>query len=129
MKISEAISRLDSLKSNTFGQEEKVQWLSELDWRVKREIIDTHEGWEDIPFDGYQGSEPLETELLVRAPWDAVYLRWMEAMVDYHNGELDKYKNSHALFNTAWEEYAAWYNRTYMPLRTRVKYFGGRNGS
>ena len=48
MKISEAINQLDELKHNTYTQSNKVQWLSRLDAMVKKQIIDTHEGGEDI---------------------------------------------------------------------------------
>ena len=44
MKIIEAINRIDSLKHNTYTQGEKLIWLSEVDWDVKKNIIDTHEG-------------------------------------------------------------------------------------
>ena len=44
MKIIEAINRIDSLKHNTYSNNEKLAWLSRLDSMVKRLIIDTHEG-------------------------------------------------------------------------------------
>lgn len=123
MKISEAISQVDSLKSNAYGQEDKLRWLSELDWRIKREIIDTHEGGGETPFYGYTGETSLETELLAPAPYDILYVRWMEAMIDYHNGELRKYGNSSAMFNSAYADFAAWYNRNVPPLKARMNYF------
>ena len=53
MTIIEAINRVDSVKPNTYSQQDKVHWLSNLDGVVKREIIDTHEGGEDVKFEGY----------------------------------------------------------------------------
>ena len=99
MKIIEAINRLDSLKQNTYTQADKVEWLSRLDLMVKNHIIDTHEG-EEIPFTGYDDTTDHNTELLIPAPHDAVYLRWMEAQIDYYNGEYDKYNNAIDTFNT-----------------------------
>lgn len=123
MTISEAISRIDALKHNTYGQTDKVQWLSRLDGMVKRHIIDTHEGADEVTFNGYDDSTDLQTELLVPAPYDEVYLRWMEAQIDYHNGEYGKYNNSIDMFNTAYEGYQNYYNRTHMPIGKGMKYF------
>ena len=117
MKINEAIRSLDSLKFNTYTQDDKVQWLSRLDNMVKQQIIDTHEGAESVSFNGYTADTPLETVLLVPAPYDEVYLRWMEAQIDYHNGEYDKYNNAIIMFNTAFEAYQQHYNSTHKPVQ------------
>ena len=116
MKIIEAINGIDSLKHNTYTESDKVQWLSRLDNMVKKHIIDTHERVEDVIFYGYDESTDTSTELLVPAPYDEVYLRWMEAQIDYHNGEYKKYNNAIIMFNKAFEEYQAYYNRNHMPL-------------
>ncbi len=116
MKIIEAIRRLDALKFNTYNQEDKVDWLSRLDSMVKKQIIDTHEGTEETTFTGYDDSTSLETVLLVPSPHDEMYLRWMEAQIDYNNGEYDKYNNAIILFKAAFEDYAAYYNQTHKPV-------------
>lgn len=116
MKIIEAITRLDALKFNTYTQTDKVEWLSGLDNMVKKHIIDTHEGAEDVIFTGYDESTDLQTELLVPAPHDEMYLRWLEAQIDYHNGEYDKYNNAIIMFNTVYEAYQSYYTRTHLPL-------------
>ena len=123
MTIIEAITRVDALKHNTYTQSDKVQWLSRMDWMVKRHIIDTHEGAEEVAFTGYDDSTDINTELLVPAPYDEVYLRWMEAQIDYHNGEYGKYNNSIEMFNTAYEGFQNYYNRTHMPIGKSMKYF------
>lgn len=117
MTIIEAITRLDALKFNTYQQDDKVQWLSRLDNMVKKQIIDTHEGAEDVSFSGYTADTPTDTILLVPAPYDEVYLRWMEAQIDYHNGEYDKYNNAILMFNTAFEAYQKHYNSAHKPVQ------------
>lgn len=124
MKIIDAINRIDSLKHNTYSEADKVQWLSRVDWMVKRHIIDTHEGAEAVEFNGYDDLTDIHmTELLVPAPYDEMYLRWMEAMIDYHNGEYGKYNNAVDMFNTSYESYKSYYNRTHMPKGKKFKYF------
>ena len=123
MKIIEAITSLDALKFNTYTQTDKVGWLSRLDNMVKKHIIDTHEGAEDVTFTGYDDSTDLQMELLVPAPHDEMYLRWMEAQIDYSNGEYDKYNNSIEMYNTSWTGYQNYYNRTHMPKGKSMKFF------
>ena len=123
MTIIEAINRIDALKHNTYTQTDKVRWLSRLDWMVKRHIIDTHEGADKVSFTGYDDSTDLQTELLAPAPYDEMYLRWMDAQIDFHNGEYGKYNNVIDMFNTAFEAYQNYYNRTHMPIGKGMKYF------
>lgn len=116
MKIIQAINRLDALIFNTYEQSDKLEWLSRLDTMVKKQIIDTHEGAEDIVFTEYDDSTDLNTELLVPAPYDEMYLRWLEAQIHYHNGEYDKYNNAIIMFNAAFEAYQAHYTRNHLPV-------------
>lgn len=116
MKINQAITRLDALIFNTYTQSDKVEWLSRLDTMVKKQIIDTHEGAENVIFTGYDDSTDIQTELLVPAPHDEMYLRWLEAQIHYYNGEYDKYNNAIIMFNTAFEAYQAYYTRKHLPV-------------
>ena len=115
MTIAEAISKVDSLKPNTYTPEDKIDWLSSLDARVKSQIIDAHECGPKIFFYGYDSMMDQETELLVPAPYDEMYLRWLEAMIDYHNSDDDRYNNAIILFNNAYEGFKKHYTRTHMP--------------
>ena len=117
MKIIEAITRLEALKFNTYKQNDKVDWLSRLDSMVKKQIIDAHEGAEAVSFSGYTADTPTETVLLVPAPYDEMYLRWLEAQIDYHNGEYDKYNNAIIMFNTIFEAYKQHYNSAHKPVQ------------
>ena len=123
MTILEAINTVDGQKFNTYTTAEKVAWLSRLDSIVKRMIIDTHEGWESVSFGGYNDKTPMETELLIPAPFDEMYLRWLEAQIDYANGEYTKYNNSMAMFNEAYSAYERHYNRTHKPKGKSFKFF------
>ena len=125
MKIMDALYRIDELKPNSYSQAEKIKWLSSLDGVIKSEIIDTHEGGEDkvFPVEGYSESIALATELLVPAPYDDIYLKWLEAQIDYNNGEISKYNNSLVAYNDAYDLYQRHYNRTHMPKGTKLKYF------
>lgn len=122
MKIIEAIQKVDALKPNNYSQEDKIKWLSTLDGIIKREIIDTHEGADKVKFNGYDSSS-LETELLIPAPYDDIYIKWLEAQIDYHNGEIGKYSNSMTMYNSAYSAFERHYNRHNMPIGKSFKYF------
>lgn len=123
MTLTEAISRIDVLKVNKYPEEEKIRWISKLDGIIKKQIIDTHEGAEEVEFNGYDENTLPTTELLVPAPYDEVYLRWLEVWIDYSNGEYARYNNSVEAYNKAFSEYERYYNRTHMPLGTKFKFF------
>lgn len=123
MKIREAIEQTDRLKPNMYEQRDKIGWLSRLDEMVKKNIIDTHEGGEKITFAGYDENTELDTQLLVPAPHDEMYLRWLEAQIEYANGEYGRYNNAVEMFQTVYDGYANQYNRTHTPLSKSIKYF------
>ena len=118
MTILEVINRVDTTKPNSYTQTEKVDWLSTLDGIIKKEIIDTHEGGEAVVFEGYTPDTSLDTVLLVPAPYDDIYIRWLEARIDYANGEYNKYNNSATAYNATFEAYSSFYNMLHMPKHT-----------
>lgn len=123
MTIIEAINRIDTLKPNTYTPETKIYWLSNLDGIVFEKIIKTHEGAEISEFKGYIAETPMDTKLIVSAPHDDIYIKWIEAQIDYANGEYDKYNNSIVAYNDAYAEFERRYNRTHMPKGKNFKYF------
>lgn len=123
MTIIEAINCIDATNPNNYTQPEKVAWLSTLDGVIKKEIIDTHEGAEAVTFNGYTEETPLDTELLVPAPYDEVYLFWLQSKIDYWNGEMGKYNNSISMYNTAYSAFEKAYNREHKPITTKFKFF------
>lgn len=114
MKIINAISRVDALYFNTFSVPEKIRWLSKLDWMIKRNILDTHEGSE-TEFNGYTPETDLQTELLAPVPYDEMYIPWLQAQMELALKEIDSYNASIMIFNTEYEAFEGYYNRNHMP--------------
>lgn len=123
MTITEAIRMIDAMKPNSYSDADKVAWLSKLDGAIKKEIIDTHEDGENIVFDGYNEDTPMDTELLVKAPYDDIYLYWLESRIDYYNGEYGRYNNTVTTYNAAYSAYERFYNRAHMPKGNKFKFF------
>lgn len=122
MTIMEAINTTDNLKHNTYTYDDKVKWLARLDGRVKREILDTHEGRKHH-FWPYDNETDPSAELLIPEPFDEIYLRWLEAQIDYANGEYSKYNNSIDVFNALWQNYVNYYNRNHLPKSRGYRFF------
>lgn len=123
MTIIQAINMVDDTKSNTYTQRDKTRWLSRIDWRIKREIIDTHESETEVEYNGYDDDTPIDAMLLAPEPYDELYLRWLEAQIDYANGEFSKFNNSITMFNAAFSDFERWYNRTHKPIGKTRKFF------
>ena len=123
MTIMDALHLIDSIKPNSYSQDVKIAWLSTLDGIIKTEIMDTHEGADNVVFNGYKEDTDLNTKLLVPAPYDEIYLFWLESKIDYWNGEIGKYNNSIAMYNEAYSTFAKHYNRMHMPKGKKYKFF------
>lgn len=123
MTIHQAIVRLDALKYNTYTDAEKRAWLTYLDGDVYENILKIHEPQPQESFTGYDESTPGETQLLVPAPFDDMYLYFLEAMIDYNSGELARFNNSNALYRSRWVDFSRHYNRTHLPVGQKTKFF------
>jgi hypothetical protein len=121
MTIIEAINRIDSLKHNTFRQEEKIRWLSQVDGQVYADVIATHEG--GISFQPYDDRTSLEQMLLVPEPYDELYLHYLEAQMAYYQDEADVYNRAMSMYQALLTAFTNHYNRTHMPLAQRFRYF------
>lgn len=126
MTILEAITRIDALKPNQYTQHEKVQWLSTIEGTIKRTVIDTHERLPLEPpviFFGYDDNTPVDTPMIVMPPYDELYVLYLEAMIDYANGEYAKYNNAILRCNDMNKAYTNEYNRTHTPIGVQIKYY------
>lgn len=95
--IKEIVEFVDGIKPNAFTNEQKVQWLSELEGRIQREVFLLHKA-EVIT---YHWDSDKETQVLVEPPYDNVYDLYLAAKIDFANGEYMKYQNSEVAFDDA----------------------------
>lgn len=116
MTIREAILRTDALLFNTYSDEDKILWLSQLEWDIVRNVMELHEGHEGAGFLGYDRETDPQTVLLAQAPYEEMYLVWLESKIHYYNGETDRYNLSATLFNRLFESFARDYRRSHLPL-------------
>ena len=141
MKAYEAITEANVLSPNLYGYDLKLRWLRDLDGRIRHELMERREAPEKTapwpsPFDAGEEAGELhmsdsetfgsgegaaaeeafadtEIVLLVPEPWARdVYVNYLLSRVAQADAEAERYNLYASLFNSAYGEYAAWYNRT-----------------
>ena len=120
MEYEKAVA--EYMKCEEVSEEEARKHIEfhEITYKEAKEHIEATRN--DIMFNGYDTSS-LETELIVPSPYDDIYIKWLEAQIDYHNGEIGKYSNSMTMYNSAYSAFDRHYNRNNMPIGKGFKYF------
>lgn len=133
MTVKEGIARADELRPNALGEEQKVQWLRQLDGQLW-EVRERDEGPGGSGTRPYRGQEeggqaggpgwPWEMTwpeedppLLFTGPYEELYQHYLMAKIDYYNQETDLYLNDMAAYNGALGEAMAWWRRHHRPQR------------
>jgi hypothetical protein len=121
MTIQETLARVDCASPNQYTRAQKMQWLSYLEGLLYDEIVRWHVDArgiaEMLPAWPYKEETPDETVLLLPAPHDALYEKYLLAQVDLANAEIVRYNNSITVFNGALAAFAAAYNRNNLPAQ------------
>ena len=122
MTIKECIDIVDNIKPNQYTIKDKVMWLSFIEEIIINEVLKTHEGY-DGRYDMFEGysEDKISVTLIVPSPYDRLYTEYLKMMIDKENGEITKYNNSAASYNTYMTEYKKHYNKTHMPLDSTTK--------
>lgn len=103
------IEHVDNVKINAYRDEEKFQWLCDLDGMVKRLVMQEEDSVQ------YSYPEDMDTQLLVPHPFEGIYALYLEAQIDLHNKEYEEYNNTIMVFNAKLDEYRKAYIREHRP--------------
>ena len=109
MKISNLIALVDSVKPNAFSEGIKISWLNDVWGKVWTEIY-LRDSADFVPY--VKGED---AELTLKPPHNKMFVTYLSAMIDFHNGEYDKYQNTMAAFNDEFSAYMRWYALTERP--------------
>lgn len=115
--IENIIDAVDALKPNPYTDAQKTAWLSRCEGQILTECYLMP--IEDVPV--YDCSTDSGIVPLVPPPYDKLYESYICAMIDYANGEYNKYQNTMQMFNRDMSDFVRWLTRLYEPAR-RVKH-------
>ena len=118
MNLRELLVEVDQLRPNAFADAEKIRMVNTVEGRIYKDILSKYEGEEPVFVPFAEGQE--ERELVVPVPFTDVYVFYLISMVDFYNGDSNKYNDSMILYNDAWENYAAYYLQTHTPKQTNL---------
>lgn len=99
MTPNKAIEYIDGIRPNVYDEEVKLRWIDNVDGMVKK-LVFGHK--KIVP---YAYPDDMDTELLIKEPFDDVYSFYLESMIDYYNREYGNYNNSAAMFESRFSEY------------------------
>jgi hypothetical protein len=119
MTLSEAIAKADYSKPNIIPMTDKIDWINSLEFTIKNEIVDGREGAENIDFNGYNEAT-LNRELIAPAPYSEMYVKWLEAQIDYRNDEIASYNNAMAIYNNLMVEFRNFYNKRHQTTKNTI---------
>ena len=120
MTVSEAITRADILRGgNNCSEEQKLQWLSALDQQINEQLFKRHENClvyrpEQLEYDAE--SEAV-TDLKADRLFEAMYVHWLCAQIDFANGDIARYNNERILFESWYQKLADFINSRYLPKK------------
>jgi len=120
MTIGEALARTDELVPNSFSRQQKLAWLSQAEGSLWCELLAPAGGGE-APFYGETAGD--ETVLLVPAPWDGLYIHWLESCIDYAAGETARFNNANALYTALRRAYGSCLTRSRLPRESRIRWW------
>jgi len=122
MTIQGVLDNTDVLAPSKYGDEEKLRWISAIEKRIIDDVVNQFEGKDDYEnWSEYTLETDLNTELIVKPPYDELYSLYVVSQIDFYNGEIGKYNNSSALFNAMYNDFKNSYNRTHK--RDKTYYF------
>jgi hypothetical protein len=116
MKINKLLESVGHLKPNTVDVADIFDWIDEIEGIVYKGVF---EKAEDTTFESpsYDYETDQDKDLLVPAPFDIIYFHYLSAKIDFTEGEINSYNNNMSLYNTAYDDFAAYYRRNHMPKR------------
>ena len=105
MTIREVIDFVDEVKPNAFSNKVKVKWLEQLDGHIAAEELCMNPA--DLEKLRYSADE-MDVQLLIDRPYDDLYPLWLEAKIDFANGEYGKYQNTMQAYNSHYGCFVVW---------------------
>lgn len=106
MTIKSLIDQAFELAGSTVSQETMLSWLSDIDGQIAYDCLGVDL---ILPYD----EDDLGSEPVVGDPWGRnIYEPYLEAMIYYTHGEIDRYVNAKTMHTQNYLEFRKWLRRT-----------------
>lgn len=116
MTLKAIIEEVDRQRPNAFSELEKTEMLNRLEMQIADEIFGTLAAKLDWSVD-------RNSELLLSAPYDDIYVIYLMAQIDFRNGDYSRYNNELSQFDQRFTDAQASYLRRHKPRRKWFKWF------
>ncbi len=118
MTLGKLLNWMDAACPSAYTQEQKAAWVSDLEAVIWTQIFLQPMGlWRP-----YTPEEDGRTRLLLPEGWRRIYTAWLGAMIDFANGEYNRYENSMSLYNGYIAELGAWYADAFAPAQNPAQW-------
>lgn len=114
MTANDVLKRVDERVPNAYMRGEKLEWLSELENRIRSEVF-------LVPAGEALTESRSDDPLILPSPHDAMYVLWLTYMIADSNGEQSRAYTVGERFNEAWLLYAGEIAREYRPVYGKRK--------
>lgn len=104
MNINALFDHVESVKPSAFSREDMMVWLNDVEAMIQSEVLLKREP---------ELYENEDEELRWPQPHDGMYRYYLMAMIDFHNGEYDKYDATYAMFNSKYDDFKRWHTTHY----------------
>lgn len=122
MTIGEAIEKAHQYRPNHKAEDSDIiRWLNEVDSRIQTDIYDAY--FMPKRYIPYTIGSPTSAPLLAEPGFERMYNDYLCASIDLLQGDYERYNESIARFNNAFEEYSGYIARTHLPKHRHVRYF------
>ena len=115
MTIRGLIDKIQEEKPNTFTDEKLLSYINEIEQDVADQLHEEFTPYESVD----------DTDLMVPAPYDRLYVSYVKAMVDYANEEYASYQLNAEQHSQDFRDFVDWTVREkvavnrYHPVRFR----------
>ena len=118
MTIEQVIAAVGAQRAGKpYMSDEKIKWLSDGEGIIWSELVQTHENTDGYEFDGFTPSADTDTQLIADDMYADLYMYYLLAQIDRAQQEYAKYNVDVQQYNALYQQFAAKYNRTHLPLQ------------
>ena len=119
MTAQEVITQVQHKMPSLIKENLMYRWLSELDGRITLELINPYGDAQKLPVYDENSSD---ANMLVPAPYDFLYIDYLEMQIARANGEQQRFSIAQGAFEEKYEAFRRWWMRTHPRQTPSVRF-------